>query len=82
MDPDGLNDISIINQTANTNMSMNTTSLDFLNKLHSKQSIIATQSKGKAEEGQKPINLDHFDTQSNASYAFNEEEMADYEENI
>ena len=39
--PDGMNDISIINQTANTNMSMNTTGLDFLNGLHSKQSIIA-----------------------------------------
>jgi len=59
--PDGMNDISIINQTANTNMSMNTTSLDFLNKLHSKQSIIATQSKAQIQE-QKPINLDHFDT--------------------
>jgi len=59
--PDGMNDISIINQTANTNMSMNTTSLDFLNKLHSKQSIIATQSKAN-NEAQKPINLDHFDT--------------------
>jgi hypothetical protein len=34
---DGLNDISIINKTANdTNASMNTTGIDILNKLHSK----------------------------------------------
>jgi len=34
--PDGINDISIINKTANTNVSMNTTGLDLLNKLHFK----------------------------------------------
>ena len=34
---DGINDISIINRTANdTNVSMNTTGIDILTKLHSK----------------------------------------------
>ena len=40
--PEGMNDISIIDRTGNTNVSMNTTGIDLLNKLHNKQSIIAT----------------------------------------
>ena len=51
----------MINKTANdTNVSMNTTGIDILNKLHFQQSIVATNSKEITKE-EKPINLDNFD---------------------
>jgi hypothetical protein len=64
------NEISAINNTTiGPDTSMNTTQLDLIRKLH--QTAVGN-----------PQKVDNFDTQSNASYFFNEEELANHEEHI
>lgn len=62
---------AINNSTRPGDTSMNTTSQDILNKLS------MVQKSG----GSNEIN-NNFDSQSQASYFFNEDELANYEENI
>lgn len=64
------NEISAINNTTvGPDTSLNTSQLELIRKLHEKA----------VGSAQKP---DNYDTQSNASYFFNEEELANHEEHI
>ena len=63
-----INEISMINKVTQ-DTSMNTSNYDLIKKLQN-------------NNGQNLTVNDKFDTQSSLSYFFNEEEMANYEENI
>lgn len=66
-----LNEISAINNTTAQDTSQNISQLDLIRKLHSTAMHVNT-AKGGAFD----------DTQSNASYVFNEEDLQNYEEHI
>ena len=63
-----INEISMINKVTQ-DTSMNTSNYDLIKKLQN-------------NSGQNQIGNDKFETGSSLSYFFNEEEMANYEENI
>ena len=69
---DNFNEISVINNSTRPDTSLNTTNVELINKLENSN-----------EERKQTHKIEpNFDAQSSASYFFNEDELANYEEHI